>query len=149
MQIKGSGWGHHLWWYFNYLTAGTRGGGVGEEGVSYLGVADPIPMLPRGSLQYWCEGWALTVIICFGASANIFALLIIRSRELNLMTDFSRLLQSQAAYDICYLLMNIPAFVVPSLTNSSEVTDKLLPVLPFIMPLIQICITGKKISRRQ
>ena len=139
MWFKESGW-WHLWWYLKYFTPGD--GSSGEEGSSYLSLDKPIPMLPRGSLQYWCEGWALTVIICLGASANVFALLIIRSKELNLMQDFSRLLQSQAAYDICYLLMNIPMNVIPSLTDSSEMIDKLMPALPFIMPLTQICITG-------
>ena len=53
------------------------------------------------------------------------------------------LLQSQATYDICYLLMNIPVFVIPSLSPSTDVLSRLMPLFPFIMPIIQICITGK------
>ena len=46
----------------------------------------------------WIEGYTLLVVIIIGASANLFSLFIIRNRELNLIRDFSRLLQSQVIY---------------------------------------------------
>ena len=46
-------------------------------------------------LQKWIEGYALLVVIIVGATANLFSLIIIRNKELNLIRDFSRLLQSQ------------------------------------------------------
>lgn len=94
------------------------------------------------SLREWCEGWALAFVITVGFTANLFLLLIIRKRELNLLRDFSRLLQSQAAYDICYLLVNILVFVVPALTKQ-DVINFILPSIPLALPVIQICLTGK------
>ena len=51
-------------------------------------------------LQEWVEGYALLVVIVIGVSANLFSLIIIRNKELNLVEDFSQLLQSQVKY-IC------------------------------------------------
>ena len=48
-------------------------------------------------LQKWIEGYALLVIIIVGSTANLFSLIIIRNKELNLIRDFSRLLQSQVS----------------------------------------------------
>ena len=52
----------------------------------------------------------------------------------------------QAAYDILYLLLNIPGFVIPALTTvlKPEVTTQINTALPYIIPVIQICITGDK-----
>ena len=49
-------------------------------------------------LQKWIEGYALLVVIIVGATANLFSLIIIRNKELNLIRDFSRLLQSQVMF---------------------------------------------------
>lgn len=92
-------------------------------------------------LHYLCEGVGLTLVIVLGVSANLFSLLIIRNRELNLINDFSRLLQNQAAYDVCYLVMNMPMFVIPALTNR-DTQDLILPILPYTLAVLQICLTG-------
>ena len=49
-------------------------------------------------LQKWIEGYALLTVIIVGATANLFSLVIIRNKELNLIRDFSRLLQSQVCF---------------------------------------------------
>ena len=49
-------------------------------------------------LQKWIEGYALLTVIIVGATANLFSLVIIRNKELNLIRDFSRLLQSQVYF---------------------------------------------------
>ena len=51
-------------------------------------------------LQKWIEGYALLVVIILGTTANLFSLIIIRNKELNLIRDFSRLLQSQVITQI-------------------------------------------------
>ena len=56
--------------------------------------------------------------------------------------DFSRLLQSLAVYDVCYLVLNLPAFVVPALSGN-DVNDAIIHAWPYISPLLQICLTGR------
>ena len=46
-----------------------------------------------------------------------------------------------AVYDVCYLVLNLPAFVVPALSGD-EINDTLLHAWPYISPLLQICLTG-------
>ena len=49
-------------------------------------------------LRSWIEGYALLVVIIIGTTANLFSLIIIRNKELNLIRDFSQLLQSQVSF---------------------------------------------------
>ncbi len=93
------------------------------------------------------EGYILFAIVIFGASANLFSLLIIRNRELNLIRNFSRLLQMQAGYDLGYLLSNLVIFVMPTLAmDKSPEMDSLrhdfLTYLPYVSPLLHIFLTG-------
>jgi len=55
--------------------------------------------------------------------------------------DFSRLLQSLAVYDVCYLVLNLPAFVVPALSGD-DINNSIIHAWPYISPLLQICLTG-------
>ena len=57
------------------------------------------------------------------------------------------MLQSLAVYDVCYLVLNLPAFVVPALSGD-DVNDAMLHAWPYISPLLQICLTGDLKSRR-
>jgi hypothetical protein len=65
-----------------------------------------------------------------------------RNRELNLIRNFSSLLQLQAAYDIAYLAVNVPGFVVPALLSEINMRPA-LPLMPVVMPLLHVFLTGK------
>jgi hypothetical protein len=51
------------------------------------------------------------------------------------------LLQSLAVYDVCYLVLNLPAFVVPALSGD-DINNSIIHAWPYISPLLQICLTG-------
>ena len=63
-------------------------------------------------LQKWIEGYALLIVIIVGATANLFSLIIIRNKELNLIRDFSRLLQSQVCNNLVTFTFIYKHFIV-------------------------------------
>ena len=65
----------------------------------------------------------------------------IEIKNLTFFQDFSRLLQSLAVYDVCYLVLNLPAFVAPALSGD-DINDNVIHAWPYISPLLQICLTG-------
>ena len=50
--------------------------------------------------------------------------------------------QIQACYDLCYLFLNVPAFVVPAFASESF-QRKMLPLMPVVLPMLHIFLTGK------
>ena len=67
---------------------------IGDQGIGTID-SNYYPDTGPEYLQKWIEGYALLSVIIVGATANLFSLIIIRNKELNLIRDFSRLLQSQ------------------------------------------------------
>jgi hypothetical protein len=65
----------------------------------------------------------------------------IQKKVFDCFQDFSRLLQSLAVYDVCYLVLNLPAFVVPALSGD-DINNSIIHAWPYISPLLQICLTG-------
>ena len=70
---------------------------IGDQGIGTID-SNYYPDTSPEYLQKWVEGYALLAVIIVGATANLFSLIIIRNKELNLIRDFSRLLQSQVTF---------------------------------------------------
>ena len=47
----------------------------------------------------------------------------------------------QACYDLCYLTLNIPSFVLPSAVQDFKFTPA-FKAMPYVLPLLHIAMTG-------
>ena len=62
------------------------------------------------------------------------------------MVTFCQLLQMQAVYDLAYLATNVAGFIGPALVTESA-RNVLIHVMPFVMPLLHVFLTGQSVSQ--
>eukprot|EP00094_Tigriopus_californicus_P003613 TCALIF_03475-PA protein Name:"Protein of unknown function" AED:0.79 eAED:0.79 QI:0/0/0/0.33/0.5/0.66/3/0/214 len=106
-----------------------------SQGVTMIAIFDDV--------KYYGEGWTLSFIVFFGLCANVFAIFVIRDSELNLIQNFSRLLQFQAACDMGYLITNVPAFVFTGFGFSFAANEvSYFKYSRIMIPLLHIFLTG-------
>ena len=79
------------------------GVGVPSESSSFSG-GEHEAMSLVGPEIYYVEGWALGIVTMFGVFSNIFAIMVIRDEELNLIRNFAWLLQLQVSLTLTRIL---------------------------------------------
>ncbi len=87
------------------------------------------------------EGVLLLVIGMVGIVGNVTAIIVF-ARE-KLQKNFHALMLSLAAFDLAYILASILLFSIPQFSDDYMESGFYWHILPWVLPIAQIGITGK------